>query len=287
LYRQLLIDLAASIFARFGAEVTVVEMLPRILPLEDPEVSDELKKILSRKKIRIHTDSRLENISLVEGQVEAVIATPGGETRTIRAEKALIAVGRTPVTEGIGLERLGISTQKGFIPVDEYMQTGAPGTYAIGDCVPTPLLAHVASHEGILAMRHIAGEEVSPLDYNLVPNCTYCSPEVASVGLTEAAAREKGFEVVTSKFPFAAIGKASILGENDGWVKMVCDSRHKQILGIHMIGPHVTELVGEATALIGLEAVAEDVSHLIHAHPTVSEGIMEAAHAIYGAAIHY
>jgi dihydrolipoamide dehydrogenase len=277
----------ASIFSRFGTEVTVIEMLPRILPLEDAEVSEELKKILVRRKIKILNDCKLENISVVEGKVEATVSDPAGETRTIAAEKALIAVGRAPSTEGIGLEDIGVMTTRGFVAVNGRMETNIPGVYAIGDCVPTQQLAHVASHEGIVAMRVIAGQEAEPLNYTLVPSCTYCSPEVSSVGLSEAAAREKGFDVVTSKFPFAAIGKASILGENDGWVKFVCNSRHKEILGIHMIGPHVTELIGEATVLIGLEAVAEDVTHLIHAHPTVSEGIMEAALAIYGAAIHY
>jgi dihydrolipoamide dehydrogenase len=167
------------------------------------------------------------------------------------------------------------------------METNAPGIFAIGDVVPTQQLAHVASHEGIVAMTHIAGKSVDPVRYDLVPSCTYCGPEVASVGLTERAAREKGIEVVTSRFPFAAIGKATILGENDGFVKLVCEAKHKQVLGVHMIGPHVTELVAEGTALVGLEAAAEDVSHLIHAHPTVSEAIMEAAHAIYGSAIHF
>jgi dihydrolipoamide dehydrogenase len=168
------------------------------------------------------------------------------------------------------------------------METSTHGVFAIGDVIPTQQLAHVASHEGMLAMRHIAGEKTEPIDYDLVPACTYCSPEVASVGLSERVARERGFDVVTSKFPFAAVSKATILGENDGFVKLVCDAKYKQILGVHMIGTHVTELVAGATSLIGLEATAGDVSHIIHAHPTVSEGIMEAAHAVYsGAAIHY
>ena len=277
----------ASIFSRFGTEVTIVEMLPRVLPVEDHEVSDELKKLLSKKKVKILTEARLENVELVEGMVQATVALPGGETRTIKTEKALIAVGRMPMSEGIGLEKLKVTTTRGFIQVDEHMETTSPGIYAIGDVVPTQQLAHLASHEGILAMRHIAGEQTEPINYDRVPNCTYCSPEVASVGLTELMARERGFKVVTSKFPFAAIGKATILGENDGFVKLVCDEKYKEILGVHMVGPHVTELIAEATAVISLEATAEDVSHLIHAHPTVSEGIMEAAHAIYGAAIHF
>jgi dihydrolipoamide dehydrogenase len=277
----------ASIFARFGSEVTIVEMLPRVLPLEDADISEELKKVLTRKRIKIMTGARLENLSVQDGKVQALVSTEGSEPKTITADKALIAVGRRPITEGIGLERLGVATSRGFVSVNEMMQTNVSGIYAIGDVVPTQQLAHVASHEGILTMRHIAGQTPEPLNYDLVPNCTYCTPEVASVGLSESAARERGYEVVASRFPFAAVSKATILGENDGFVKMVCEAKHKQVLGIHMIGPHVTELVAEATALIGLEAAAEDVEHLIHAHPTVSESIMEAAHAIYGSAIHF
>jgi dihydrolipoamide dehydrogenase len=262
-------------------------MLPRILPLEDQEISEELRKILARKKIKFFTDARLENVELKEGKVHSTVTISGGETRTIVTDKALIAVGRRPVSEGIGLEKVRIATSRGFIPIDEHMETNVQGFFAIGDVVPTEQLAHLASHEGILAMSHIAGEETKPINYDLVPHCTYCHPEVASVGLTEIAAKERGHEVITSKFPFAAIGKATILGENEGFVKLVCDKRYKEILGVHMIGPHVTELIAEGTAVIGLEATARDVSHLIHAHPTVSEGIMEAAHAIYGAAIHF
>ncbi len=277
----------ASIFARFGTEVTVVEMLPRVLPIEDPDISEELRKVLTKRRMKILTNARLENLAVLDGKVQAVVAVAGSEPKTITTDKALIAVGRRPVTDGIGLERLGVATARGFVTVDTRMRTSVAGVYAIGDVVPTQQLAHVASHEGMLAMREIAGQDPDPLNYDLVPSCTYCSPEVASVGLTESTARERGYEVVTSRFPFAAVSKATILGENEGFVKLVCDAKYKQVLGVHMIGPHVTELVGEATAIIGLEATAEDVSHLIHAHPTVSEGIMEAAHAIYGSAIHF
>ena len=277
----------ASIFSRFGTEVTVIEMLPRILPVEDAEISAELKKILLKKRIKILTDAPLQNIAIEDGKVQATVNLPGGETKTVAAEKALIAIGRRPVSEGIGLERVGVSTSRGFIPVDAQMATNVPGFFAIGDVIPTQQLAHLASHEGMLAVRRMAGEETTPLNYDLVPSCTYCSPEVASVGLSESSARDRGYDVVTSKFPFAAVSKATVLGENEGFVKLVCEKKYKQILGIHMIGPHVTELIGEGAALIGLEATAEDVSHMIHAHPTVSEGIMEAAHAIYGAAIHF
>jgi dihydrolipoamide dehydrogenase len=277
----------ASMFVRFGTRVMVVEMLPRILPLEDPEISEELRKLLSKRRIQILTGARLENLLVQEGQVQATVALQDGEIKTVATEKALVAVGRKPNSEGIGLERLRVQASRGFVTVDNQMQTNVPGVYAIGDLIQTQQLAHVASHEGMLAVRHMAGENPTPLNYMLVPSCTYCSPEVASVGLTEDTARQKGLDVVTSRFPFAAVGKAAILGENDGFVKFVCEKKYKQVLGIHMIGPHVTELAGEATALIGLEAAAEDVSHLMHAHPTVSEGIMEAARAIYGAAIHF
>lgn len=278
----------ASIFSRFGTDVTVVEMLPRILPLEDHDVSDELKKLLTKRKIKIFTEARLENISVLDGKVRATVTLGGGETNEITADKALIAVGRMPVSEGIGLEKLRVATTRGFISVDEHMETNVPGIYAVGDVVPTQQLAHLASHEGMLAMRHMAGEKIMPINYDIVPSCTYCSPEVASVGLTEQMARERGIEIMTAKFPYAAVSKATILGENEGFVKLVCDRQYKQVLGVHMVGPNVTELIAEGASLIGLEATAGDVSHLIHAHPTVSEGIMEAAHAIYsGAAIHF
>lgn len=277
----------ASIFSRFGSEVTVVEMLPRVLPMEDHEISEEIRKVLSRKRIRFITDARLEDLRIQEGTVQVKVAAADGEIRDIIAEKALIAVGRRPISDEIGIEKLGIATARDFITVDKYMQTNIPGIFAIGDVVPTPALAHLASHEGMVAMQYIAAGSAEPINYDLVPSCIFSNPEVASVGLTEAAARERGFDVVTSKFPFAAVSKATILGENEGFVKLVSESKYKQILGIQMIGPHVTELIAEGSSLIGLEATAADLSHLIHPHPTISEGIMEAAHALYsGAAIH-
>lgn len=277
----------ASLFARFGSDVTVVEMLPRILPLEDEEISAELHKLLTKRKIKILTHARLENLTVRDGKAVAAMQIETGEVQTLEAEKALVAIGRRPMTGGIGLEDLGVNIVNGRIPVTSDMETNVPGIFAIGDIVPTQQLAHLASHEGIQVMRHIAGQSTVPLNYDQVPNCAFCSPEVASVGLTEHEARNRGYEVKTSHFPFAAIGKASILGETDGFVKLVCDGKYGQILGVHMIGPHATELIGEGTALLGLEATAEDVAHIIHAHPTVSEAIMEAAEAIYGAAIHF
>jgi dihydrolipoamide dehydrogenase len=262
-------------------------MLPRVLPLEDPEISEEIGRLLSRKKIKFYTNARLEDIRVQEGSVYAQITASNGESKSLVAEKALIAVGRQPVSEEIGLEKLRVLTSRGYVTIDKNMQTNVPGIFAIGDVVPTQALAHLASHEGLQAMEYIAGRSPAPINYGLVPNCTFCQPEVASVGLTEIAAREKGFDVVTAKFPFAAVGKATILGENEGFVKLVSEKKYKQILGVHMIGPHVTELITEGTALIGLEATGADLSHMIHPHPTISEGIMEAAHALYsGAAIH-
>ncbi len=277
----------ASIFSRFGCDVTVVEMLPRILPLEDPEVSEEIRKLLAKKRIKFLTDARLEDMKITDGGVHALVSTPEGETKTLMAEKALVAIGRKPVSEDIGLEKLRVATSGGYIGIDSNMQTSFPNLFAVGDVVPTKALAHVATHEGILAAEHIAGKASAPINYDLAPNCTFCHPEVASVGLTETAARERGFDVVTSKFPFAAVSKAAILGEGEGFVKLVGERKHKQILGVHMIGPHVTELIAAGAALIGLEATAADVSHLVHPHPTVSEGIMEAAHALCsGTAVH-
>ncbi|MEJ2111854.1 MAG: FAD-dependent oxidoreductase, partial [Acidobacteriota bacterium] len=277
----------ASIFARFGSEVTIVEMLPRLLPFEDHEVSDEICKLLSKKRINVLLQAKLQDISVREGNARAKVTLESGKTEEIVAEKALIAVGRNPVIDGLGLEKLHVETSRGFITVNENMQTSVPDIYAIGDVVPTQALAHLASHEGMVAVEHISNGSAVPIDYDLVPNCTYCTPEVASVGLTESAAREKGFDVATGKFPFAAVSKATILGENEGFVKIVSEKKYGLILGIHMIGPKVTELVAGASAAIGLEATVADISHLIHPHPTVSEGIMEAAHGLYsGAAIH-
>jgi dihydrolipoamide dehydrogenase len=277
----------ASIFSRFGAKVTLVEMLPRLLPLEDLEISEEIRKLLVKKRIKVLVNAKLEDMQIKDGSACAKVSTQEGEVQDIVAEKALIAVGRRPVTENLGLEKLKVETVRGYISVDEAMRTTAPGIYAIGDVVPTQALAHLASHEGILAMEHIVKGSARPINYDLVPNCTYCSPEVASVGLTEDKAREKGIEVATAKFPFAAVSKATIAGENEGFVKLVSDKKYRQILGVHMVGPRVTELVAEAAVAIGLEATAADLSHIIHPHPTISEGIMEAAHALYsGAAIH-
>jgi dihydrolipoamide dehydrogenase len=278
----------ATIFSCFGSRVTVVEKLPHVLPAEDEEISKEVEKFLKKRGIKCMTGIRLEALDVREGSVSAHVVTEPGKRETLTAEKALIAVGRRPSTVDIGLERLNVTRATGgYIAIDKYMRTSAQGVYAVGDVVPTPALAHLASHEGMLAVKHIAGAAAVPINYDHVPACTFCRPEVASVGLTEKEAYERGFDVSAAKFPFAAVSKASILGENEGFIKMVSERKSGRILGIHMVGPHVTELISEATAMLGLEATAADVSHMIHPHPTLSEGIMEAAHALYnGASIH-
>ena len=274
----------ASIFKRFGSEVTVVELLPRVVPIEDEETSAELQKAFRRRKINVMTNTRFESAQVNPDDVEISYIGSDGQPGKLRAETLLVAVGRRPVTEGLGLENTKIETDRGYIKVDEYMRTAEPNVYAVGDVVPTPWLAHVASKEGCLAAEHIAGRNPHPIDYNLVPNCTYCEPEIGSVGLTEAKAKEKGYQVKVGKFPFSALGKAMILGETEGFVKVVSDAKYDEILGVHMIGPHATDLLAEACVALGLEATAQELGHIMHAHPTLSEAVMEAAEAVHGMA---
>jgi dihydrolipoyl dehydrogenase len=277
----------ASIFSRFGAKTTVVEILPRIVPLEDEEVSRELAASFKRQGIAVYADTRVERVTKSEGGVEVIARSAGGtQPETFRAEKILLAVGRKPLSENIGLEGLGVSTDRGYIKVDQYMRTNVPNVYAIGDVVPTPWLAHVASAEGVVAVEHMAKGETRPLNYDQVPGCTYCAPEVASIGLTEAAARERGIDVAVGKFPFSAIGKARIINETAGFVKIVADKRYDEVLGVHIIGPKATELISEAAAALTLEATSEDLVRTIHAHPTLAEAMHEASEAVSGHAIH-
>jgi dihydrolipoyl dehydrogenase len=277
----------ASVYARFGAETTIVELLPRIVPLEDEEVSKELEKSFRKRGIKSQVDTKLEKLEKTETGVVVTGKTSKGEAVRLEAEMLLVAVGRMPYTEGLGLEGSKIKVDKGFIQVDEYQQTAEKGVYAIGDVVPTPLLAHLASKEGIVAAEHIAGDkDVRPINLRLVPNCTYCDPEVASVGLTEAKAKELGYDVKVGKFPFSASGKARILGEEEGFVKIVSESKYDEILGVHIIGPHATELIAEACVAMQLESTAEELGRTMHAHPTVSEAVMEAAENVHGLAVH-
>lgn len=279
----------ASMFKSFGSEVTLVEALPRIVPLEDEEVSAELAKVFQRRKIKVLTGAKLNGVDLSESQVIANIIDKDGKEQKVQAERMLLGIGIAPHTRGIGLEEVGVKIDgRGFIEVDGYMRTSVEGIYAIGDCIPTPWLAHVASAEGILAIEHIAGQEVHPIDYDRIPACTYCNPEIASCGLTEARARERGYDIKVGKFPFSANGKARILGQaRNGFIKIVADKHYDEILGIHMIGPSVTEMISEGGIALSHEATGESMMHTIHAHPTLYEAIGEAAHAVAtGAAIH-
>lgn len=276
----------ASMHARFGAKVTIIEVLPRIVPVEDEEISRELAASFKRQGIAIYPDTRVERITKGEGGVELLARSTGDKTETFRAEKVLMAVGRRPLTDGIGLEAAGVATDRGYIKVDAMMRTNVPGVYAIGDVLPTQALAHLASEEGVVAVEHMAGKAPRPINYDQVPGCTYCSPEIGSVGLTEAKARERGYDVVVGKFPFSAIGKARILNQASGFVKIVAEKKYDEVLGVHVIGPAATELIAEACAAMKLETTSEDLVKTIHAHPTLSEAIHEAAQAVSGHAIH-
>jgi dihydrolipoamide dehydrogenase len=276
----------ASMYSRFGSRVTIVEVLPRIVPLEDEEISRELAASFKRKGIAIYPDTRVERLTRNDNGVEVIARSTGDKTETFRAEKVLMAVGRGPLSGGIGLETLGVATEKGFVRVDGYMRTNVPGVYAIGDLVPTAALAHVASAEGVVAVEHMAGRETRPINYDHVPGCTYCSPEIGSIGLTEARARERGYDVAVGKFPFSAIGKARILNQASGFVKIVAEKKYDEVLGVHIIGPAATELVSEAAVALRLEATSEELVRTIFAHPTLSEAIHEASEAVAGHAIH-
>ena len=277
----------ASVYSRFGAETIVVELLPRLVPLEDEEVSKELEKSFRKRGIKSQLDTKLEKLEKTESGVVVTGKTAKGEAVRLGAEMLLVAVGRMPFTEGLGLEGCRIKVDRGFIQVDEFQQTAEKGVYAIGDVVPTPLLAHLASKEGIVAVEHMAGQKnVRPINLRLVPNCTYCDPEVASVGLTEAKAREQGYDVKVGKFPFSASGKARILGEEEGFVKIVAEGKYDEILGVHIIGAHATELIAEACVAMQLESTAEELGRTMHAHPTVSEAVMEAAEGVHGLSVH-
>jgi len=275
----------ASIFASFGAKVTLVELLPRILPLEDQEVSKELTRQFKKRGIQVLTGAKLTTAQASDQGVQVQLETDDMQ-ESMDASMLLVAVGRAPVTASLGLEELGVSLQKGYVEVNGTMQSSVPHLYAIGDVVPTPWLAHVASAEGILAVEHMAGRDVRPLNYDNVPSVTYCDPEVGSVGLTEEEARERGHDVAVGKFPFTALGKAVILGKTAGFVKVVRETRYDQVLGVHIVGAHATDLIAEACVALQLETTTEELFRTIHAHPTLSEAMAEAAHAATGHAIH-
>ncbi|MGG3737930.1 dihydrolipoyl dehydrogenase [Aeribacillus pallidus] len=277
----------ASMLSDFGVEVTVVEYADRIVPTEDHEISKEMQRLMKKKGVTIVTNAKVLPETLVKGDGQVQIsAEVKGEQKQFTAEKLLVSVGRQANVEGIGLENTDIVVEKGFIKVNEFFQTKESHIYAIGDVIGGLQLAHVASHEGIIAVEHIAGEKPDPMDYTLVSKCIYSNPEIASVGLTEQEAKEKGHNVKVGKFSFRAIGKALVFGESDGFVKIVADKDTDDILGVHMIGPHVTDMISEAGLARVLDATPWEVAHTIHPHPTLSEAIGEAALAVDGKAIH-
>ena len=279
----------ASMFSSFGTKVVVVELLPRVLPLEDEEVSETVLRSFRKRGIEILTGTRVESAAPSADGISLRFRLPDESNGERVVDKVLVAVGRMPRTEGIGLETVGLEPDKskgGTIPVDEFMETRAKGVYAIGDVVATQQLAHVASAEALLAIERIAGKPAHPLNYDHMPNATYCTPEVASVGLTEAKARARGYDVRIGKFPFSASSKASILGENEGFVKVVSEARYDELLGVHIVGPHATDLIAEAVVALTHEATVESLMRSVHAHPTLSEAVMEAAHGAVGLPIH-
>lgn len=275
----------AHFYHSLGTEVTIVEFLPRIVPVEDEDVSKQLQLSFKKSGIKILTNAEVTQVDTSGDLVKATVKTAKGE-EVLEAEVVLSAVGVVPNTENIGLEEVGIATERGKIVINDYCQTSAPGYYAIGDVVKGADLAHLASAQGILAAEKIAGLEVEPIDYGNIPGCTYCSPEIASVGLTEAKAKEAGYEVKVGKFPFSANGKAVANGATDGFVKVVFDAKYGEWLGCHMIGDGVTEMIAEAVVARKLETTGHEIMKSVHAHPTMAEAIMEAVEDAYGHAIH-
>ena len=276
----------ASCFHRFGSKVTLFEMLPRIVPLEDEDVSKELERLFKKSGIRVETGARVENIQKHEAGVRFSAAFANGKSENFDVEALLVAVGRKPATQNLGLENTRVELDRGFVKVDGYQRTGEPGIYAIGDIVgTTPLLAHVATAEGMIAIGHIAGKPVTPINKNRIPNATYTEPGIGSVGLTEAQARAQGHKVKVGKFPFLANSKATILGRHDGFVKVVADETYGEILGVHIIGPEAFELISEAVTAMNAEATVETMMNTIHAHPTLYEAMGEAFNAVNGLAI--
>jgi dihydrolipoamide dehydrogenase len=281
----------ASIFRRFGSEVTILELLPRLVPVEDEAVSAELEKSFRKQGITCHTGAKVTAATATADGVDVDAQLADGTSQRIHADYLLVATGRGPVTAGLDLERIGLEMQKGYIKVDAQYRTTVPGISAVGDVVTLgtpghPQLAHVSSAEGIIAAERIAGQAPRPINYDHVPGCTYCDPEIGSVGLTEREAQERGYEVRVGTFPFGVLGRANMAGETEGFVKIVAEKKNDELLGVHMIGLRATELVAEATVALRLESTVEELIRTIHAHPTMAEAVGEAAHAVHGAAIH-
>lgn len=275
----------AYFYKSIGTEVTIVEYLPNIVPVEDEEVSKQLERTFKKSGIKIMTNAEVTAVDTKGSGCKVTVKTKKGEEQ-LDCDVVLSAVGVVANIENIGLEDVGIVTDKGKVVVNDYYQTNMPGYYAIGDCVPGPALAHVASAEGIICVEKISGMDVQPLDYGNIPGCTYCSPEVASVGMTEKAAKDEGLDIKVGKFPFSASGKASAAGHKDGFVKLIFDAKYGELLGAHMIGANVTEMIAEIVAIRKLETTGHELIKTVHPHPTMSEAVMEAAAAAYDEVIH-
>jgi dihydrolipoamide dehydrogenase len=281
----------ASIFRRFGSDVTILELLPRLVPVEDEAVSAELAKSFRKQGITCHTGARVTTAKASGDGVDIEAQLADGTAQRMRADYLLVATGRGPVTTGLDAERVGLQIEHGYIKVDAQYRTTVPGISAVGDVITLgapghPQLAHVSSAEGVVAAERIAGQATRPLNYDHVPGCTYCDPEIGSVGLTEREAVDRGYDVCVGTFPFGVLGRAKMAGETDGFVKIVAEKKNDEILGVHMIGLRSTELVAEATLALRLESTVEELIRTIHAHPTMAEAVGEAAHAVHGAAIH-
>jgi dihydrolipoamide dehydrogenase len=280
----------ASIFRRFGSEVTLIELLPRLVPNEDAAISAELEKAFKKRGIAVRTGTKVTSARISSGGVTLDMQA-GDATHSITVEKVLVATGRGPVTEGLGAAEAGLQMDRGFITVDGLFHTSVPGISAIGDVITMgaghhPQLAHLSSAEGIALAERIAGREARAIDYDQVPGCTYCDPEIGSIGLTEQEAVSRGFDVRVGTFPFGVLGRAKMSGDTEGFVKIVADRKYDEVLGVHMIGARATELVAGAAVALRLEATVEELIRTIHPHPTMSEAVAEAAHAVHGAAIH-
>jgi len=275
-----------SMFRTFGAEVTIVEFLPRVVPVEDEEVSKELTRLFKKRGIDVNTGAKVEKVEQTETGVRVTFTDQNGKTQAKEAEKVLVAVGRAPRTADIGVEMTMAERERGFLKVNEAQETAEPGVFAIGDIVAgLPQLAHVGAMSGMIAAAKIAGKNFRPIRRDRIPGCTYTEPQIGSVGLTETQAKEKGYEVKVGKFPFAGNSKATILGNHDGFVKIVSDAKYGEILGVHILGPQATELVAEAVAVMELEGTVEEMLFTIHAHPTLAESLLDAYGAVEGMAI--
>lgn len=281
----------ASIYRRFGSDVTIIELLPRLVPNEDEAVSAELEKAFKKRGIVTKTGTKVTSAVVKDGLVTITMQKGDEPAVSLTVEKVLVATGRGPVTDGLGVDVVGLQLERGYIKVDSLFRTNVPGISAVGDVItmgekPHQQLAHLSSAEGVLLAERLAGRDVTPINYDHVPGCTYCDPEIGSIGLTEKEAIARGYDVRVGVFPFGVLGRAKIANETEGFVKIVAEKRYDEILGVHMIGPRATELVAEAGVALRLEATVEELIRTIHAHPTMSEAVGEAAHAVHGAAIH-